>query len=253
MDPITKAKGPKPVRLIKALIQCTVLFCVPGLIITFAAPSFTIELTRFGPGRVDATVTKHLIFIAPFSKNTATNITDPESRTIDGGLIRQGRTSTSIGKVTGEVEDQGLLLLKGSAGEPIEIYISPKNLHAVEDEIQYFINESKEPSLQMWVVSNWKFGVILPGGILLFCLVVFFLSAWSIITGRSLERKGSRVGIGLKSKKTTYTQELCGGIKNEMKIRSEEAIRSTSSISKQRAARNVSGRTAPGYHAGAGR
>ena len=139
------------------------------------------------PERVDATVSKNLLFIVPISKYTATNLVDTESEVIDGGVIRRsGSTGSSTGKITGEAEDNGLLLLKEREGESIEVYISPVNLDDVEDDIHYFITEGKEPSLRLWVVSNWKFGVILPGGILLFWVVVFCMTVWSIITDKEL-------------------------------------------------------------------
>jgi hypothetical protein len=196
MDPITKDKGPKLVQIIKAFLGCTALFCIPGVIITFMAASFTIELTRVNSERVDATAAKNILFIVPISGSTINNLIDPESQVIDGGVIRQGKTATPVGRITDEVEDEGLLLLRGAQGEQVEVYVSPRNLEAVEDEIRYFINEGEEPSLRMWVVSNWKFGVILPGAVLLFCLVVFFISAWSIITGRQMESERVRVSSG---------------------------------------------------------
>jgi len=168
--------GPKPIQLIKALFQCTVLFCIPGLIITFIAPSFTIKLTRVNLERVDATVSQNILFIVPCFKYTATDLLEPESETIRGDE---------------DEEDEGLLLLKGSGGVPIEVSISPVNLDDVVADIRYFITESKESSLRLQVVSNWKFGAILPGGILLFCLVVFFMATWSIITGKPLTTKGA--------------------------------------------------------------
>ena len=164
-----------------------VLFFIPGLFITFTVPSFTIELTRVNQERVDATVLKNLIFIFPVSKYTVTNLVKIESETIDGGLIGEGQGST------GEAEDEGLLLLKGVQDESIEVYISPRNLDAVEEEVQYFITESKEPFLRLWVVSNWKFGVVLPGGILLFGLAAFLSSVWAIITGQPLRSDGAIV------------------------------------------------------------
>lgn len=187
MNPRIKEKRSKPFRLIKALFGCMVLFFIPGLFITFTVPSFTIELTRVNQERVDATVLKNLIFIFPVSKYTVTNLVKIESETIDGGLIGEGDRST------GEAEDEGLLLLKGVQDESIEVYISPRNLDAVEEEVQYFITESKEPFLRLWVVSNWKFGVVLPGGILLFGLAAFLSSVWAIITGQPLRSDGAIV------------------------------------------------------------
>jgi hypothetical protein len=185
MNPRIKEKRSKPFRLIKALFGCMVLFFIPALFITFTVPSFTIELTQVNQERVDATVLKNLIFILPVSKYTVTNLVKIESETIDGGLIGEGST--------GEAEDEGLLLLKGVQDESIEVYISPRNLDAVEEEVQYFITESKEPFLRLWVVSNWKFGVVLPGGILLFGLAAFLSSVWAIITGQPLRSDGAIV------------------------------------------------------------
>jgi len=187
MNAITRSKGPKPVQLIKALFQCAVLFCVPGLIITFFVPSFSIELTRLNQGRVDATVFKNILFIVPIFKYTAVDLIDPQSQTIDGGLIRNGSASNTVGKITGKAEDTGVLFLKGKHGGSVEVYISPKSLDNVTDKIQNYLSGSNKSSSRLWVVSNWKFGAILPGGILLFCLVVFFMAAWSIITDKPLE------------------------------------------------------------------
>ncbi len=96
-----------------------------------------------------------------------TDLLDPESETISGGAIHEDNRVK-------DVEDEGLLFLKGSGSVPIEVSISPVNLDDVTYDIRYFIKESEEPSLRLWVVSNWKFGAILPGGILLFCLAIFF-------------------------------------------------------------------------------
>jgi len=181
----------KPFELLRTLYSFIIIFCIPGALITACAPSFTIELTRVNPERVDAAVSKNLLFIVPISRYTATNLVDTESEVIDGGLIRRS------GKTTGEAEDEGHLLLKGREGEPsIEVWISPVNLYDVEDEIQYFITEGKEPSLRLWVVSNWKFGVLLPGGILLFWVVVASMAVWSIITGKELKLGKSRLKDG---------------------------------------------------------
>lgn len=188
-----KEKGSKPIQLIKALFQCTLLFCIPGLFITFFSPSFTIELTRVSQERVDAIVVKKLLLIVPIFKYTANNIVDINIETIDGGLIRKGGSAaSSTGKVIGKVEDEGLLLLRGAGNERIEVWVSPKNLYDVWEEVQYFVTEGKAPSLRLWVISNWKFGVILPGGILLLCSIIFFMASWSIITGKSFESKGAR-------------------------------------------------------------
>ena len=189
METTQKKTRSKPFELLRTLYSFIIIFCIPGALITACVPSFTIELTRVNPERVDAAVSRNLLFIVPISRYTATNLVDTESEVMDGGVIRRGGSTTSAGsstgKIVGEAEDNGILLLKGREGDPIELYVSPVNLYDVEEEIQYFITEGKEPSLRLWTVSNWKFGVILPAGILLFWVVVFVMTVWSIFTGQS--------------------------------------------------------------------
>ena len=55
----------------------------------------------------DATAAKNILFIVPISGSTINNLIDPESHVIDGGVIRQGKTATSVGRITDEVEDEG--------------------------------------------------------------------------------------------------------------------------------------------------
>ena len=189
METTIKRTRSKPFELMRALYSFIIIFCIPGAIITLGVPSYTIELTRVNPERVDATVSRNVLFIVPISRSTATSLVETESEVMDGGVIRRSGSTTSTGsstgKIVGEAEDNGLLLLKGREVKPIEVEVSPANLYDVEDEIHYFITESQEPSLRLWVVSNWKFGVILPGGILLFWVVVFVMTVWSIFTGKS--------------------------------------------------------------------
>ena len=185
MEKTKKKKGSKPVELIKAFFGAAMLFCIPGLIITFIAPSFTIRLDRVSQERVDATVVKNILFLVPIFKEQVFDLQTSESSVHSGGIIREGHRST--GRVVANAEDEGVLLLSGQGGIPIEVFISPSSLDEVEEEILYFINESKATSWQKWVVSNWKFGAILPGGILLFSLVAFALSVWSILASKPLE------------------------------------------------------------------
>jgi hypothetical protein len=194
VNPVVKKEKSKLFRLIKASFGCIILFCLPGFYVTLVSPSYTVELNRVNPEHVDASVTKYLLFFVPVKKLTATDIIGFESKVVDGGLIRNGSASNTTGKITGEAEDHGLLLLKTAKGSQIEVYISPKNLDKVVDEINYFITESKEPSLRMWVTSNWKFGVILPGGIMLFGIAAFLSTVWAILTGQPLKKGG---GTGL--------------------------------------------------------
>ncbi len=132
---------------------------------------------------------KNILLIVPIFTETALDLQDLESSVLSGGPIRRGNRSS--GRVVDQAEDEGILLLHGRGGIPIKVNISPSSLDEVEEDILYFISKSKEPSLRIWTVSNWKFGAFLPGGILLFSLVVFCMAAWSILIGRPLEEENS--------------------------------------------------------------
>jgi hypothetical protein len=182
---IQRPQQPKLVQLVRALVGCTLLFCIPGFVLTFVAMSSTIDLVRVDQERVDATVEKRVLFIVPISTKTVADILSPESTVLDGGPIREGGSPASTtGKITGRAEDEGILTLSGQNGESIQVSVSPKDIIEASNDIHAFISEGGEPALSMWVVSNWKFGVIVPGALLLFCLVVFILSAGSILLGK---------------------------------------------------------------------
>jgi hypothetical protein len=188
-----KAKRSMPKELLRIFWSFIIIFCVPGAIITFVSPAFTVELTRVAPDRVDASVSKNLLFIVPVSRETVTGVVETELTTITGDVIRRsgtltspGRASTggSTGRVVGRAEDTGILLLKGQGGGSVEVAISPKNLYEVSQEVERFIIENTESSLRLWVVSNWKFGVFLPVAILLFWIAVFLITIWTLVTGK---------------------------------------------------------------------
>ncbi len=128
------------------------LFCIPCLIITFIAPSFTIKLDRVSQERVDATVFKDILLLVPIFKETAVDLQGPESSVLSGGPIRRGNRSSE--RVVDQAESEGIILLHGRGGIPIEVSVSPSSLDKVEEDILFFISESKEPSLWMWTVSN---------------------------------------------------------------------------------------------------
>lgn len=180
-----KKRRSRPVELLRAVYSAAMLFCIPGLIITFISPTFIIKLDRINQERVDATVTRQLLFLIPAFKETAVDIRDMKSKTMHGKAIREGSRTT--GRIVGNAEDEGVLQLNSRSGAPVSLSVSPVNLDDIEEEISSFINESKEPSQHLWVTSNWKFGVLLPGAILLFSLIVFIMAVRSILTGKTLE------------------------------------------------------------------
>ncbi|MCI5140964.1 MAG: hypothetical protein D3909_04400 [Candidatus Electrothrix sp. ATG1] len=191
MEKAKKKRGSKPVELLKAVWGAALLFCIPGLIITFISPAFTIRLERISAERVDATVVKNILLLVPIFKETVIDVQGIDADTVYGDVIRERRSS---GRIVGNAEDEGVLQLQGRTGQTVEVSVSPKSLADVEEKIQYFLTESNDPLLRMWVVSNWKFGAILPGVILLFSLVVFFMAVWSILTGKPLEGENSLPG-----------------------------------------------------------
>ena len=176
-----KRRGPIPLQILRALLGAMILFCIPNIIITFIAPSFTIHLSRTEAGRVDAVVDQNLLLIIPVFRHRQIDLIDPTSRTIDGKPIREH------GKYVGDTEEQGILFLRGRRGGQVEVYISPHSLEDIAFDIKSFIADSQAPSKTMWVVANWKIGFFIPLGILLFSLAAFGIAVWHIVTGKPLE------------------------------------------------------------------
>ncbi len=175
-----KKKGPIPLQILRAFWGAMIVFCIPGIIITFIVPAFTIQLTRSESGKVDAVVNQNLLLIVPVFRHQLTDLEDPTSRTIDGKPVREH------GKYSHHTEAQGVLFLKGKRGGQVEVHISPHSLEDVKFTIKDFIADNQVSSKKLWVVANWKIGFFIPVGILLFALMAFAIGVWYIVTGKPL-------------------------------------------------------------------
>ena len=155
------------------------LFCVgfPGLT-TAIAPVSWIELHR-ADQRVDAVTRTCAFFVIPYRTQQLGDVRSVSTSFRQGGM--QHRRPGE--KNDGRQESEGTLLLHGPQaagkdGQTIQVSVSPASYKAVEAKIQAFLADPTQPTLTLFTVANWKFGVFISAPLSL--LTVFFVVCWSI-------------------------------------------------------------------------
>lgn len=145
------------------------VFCV-GLPVLFtaAAPLAQIQLSREG-GKVNAEVSKRLLFVIPYSHTTLRDVQSVGDRKVAGSVERHWHSEGK--RTTTRTEDSAFLELEGGDGKA-KVEVSPVNIESVTQRVNAFLDDTSQPALRMTVVANWKFGVI-AGGLLSLLTVLY--------------------------------------------------------------------------------
>ncbi len=156
------------------------VFCVlfPGGV-TAVAPVSWVKFQRSGD-RVTARAQVCVFFVIPYK----TIVVDPVEGISDrfkGGTESRERRSGSSDRVT-KSEDQGFLVIHGE-NQVAEVSVTPYNLKSVIERSEAFLKDPQATELKLFVVANWKFGVIM-GGLtsLMTVLYVFGVGCWFFMT-----------------------------------------------------------------------
>lgn len=155
-------KSPSFVRrilgyLIGQILALAVFVGFPVLV-TWSAPVSWIEFCREGE-TVSAKTKTCLLFVVPFRTSHVDSVTAVSRTTIAGSVTRTRRPGKD--RVTKE-EDKGVLVITGLDNE-IEVLVSPVNLESVLEQSQGFLEDADQSRLELFVVANWKFSVIMGG------------------------------------------------------------------------------------------
>jgi hypothetical protein len=182
------AKPKRPATLGEKIFGHAILliFCV-GLpvIFTAVAPLSVVHLWREG-AVVNATVSKRLLFIIPFSRAMIRDVQSVGNQFVAGSSER--RRTTGSGSRTAKTEDTAFLEIEGADGVA-KVEVSPVNIKSVKKKAEAFIEDPAQSSLSFAVIANWKFGVI-AGGILSLLTVIYVyamlssLIRWGVGTDR---------------------------------------------------------------------
>ena len=163
------------------------LFCVgfPGFM-TAIAPVSWLEFNRV-EDRVDATTQTCVFFVFPYSTQELADV-KKVSTTFRRGELQDRRAG---GNNRGRAESQGGVILHGPEQEgqeatTISVSVSPASFKTVDAKVNGFLGDPQQKTLKLFVVANWKFGIIFA--IPLCLLTVLFVVSWSMWLGQMLAK-----------------------------------------------------------------
>lgn len=177
-------------RVITQLIALAVCVVAPAGL-TAVAPVTYITFQRDGT-RVSAQTQTCLLFFIPYKSAVVDPVTHLGNRTLEGTVSRQRRSGTTD-RYT-RAEEQGFLAIEGP-DQRTEVSVSPHDLKTVLGKAEAFLADPQSTELKLFVVSNWKFGVI--GGGLISLLTVLYVVGVAAAIGQGLLRL---LGLGRKAR-----------------------------------------------------
>lgn len=167
----TTADSNKPTFLqwaIPQLIAFVVCVGAPGFL-TAMVPVSWLKFERKGD-RVTAQAKVCVFFIIPYRTEHVAPVVAVSDREKSGSVTRHRRTGTD--RYT-QAEDQGYLTIEGP-DHSAEVLVSPHDLKSVMEKVTAFLKDSQPKELKLYVVANWKFGVI-AGGLLSLLTVIWVI------------------------------------------------------------------------------
>lgn len=172
-----------------AFVVCVV---IPGLL-TAMVPVSWIKFERNGD-RVTARAQVCLFFVVPYKTMVVDSVDGITDRQVTGSTTRQRRAGQHD-RVT-KAEDEGFLVIHGG-DQTAEVSVTPHDLKSVVEKSEAFLKDQQATELKLFVVANWKFGVI-AGGLasLLAAFYVVCVVAWIFVTIYRSLRGGLRYATG---------------------------------------------------------
>lgn len=167
----TTANSNKPTFLqwaIPQLIAFVVCVGAPGFL-TAMVPVSWLKFER-QVDQVTAQAKICVFFIIPYRTENVAPVVAVSDREKSGSTTRHRRTGTD--KYV-KAEDKGYLTIEGP-DQAAEVLVSPHDLKSVVEKATSFLKDPQSTELKMYVVANWKFGVI-AGGLLSLLTVIWVI------------------------------------------------------------------------------
>jgi hypothetical protein len=135
-------------------------FCIvfPGFVTTIVPASWVVY-ERLGD-RVSATARTCVFYVIPWKTQRIDQVTGIDDRFVEGHITTQrenGRTTT------GRTEDEAFLIIQGADEQSISVPVSPFSVESVVARSEEFLAQPATPRLRLFVIANWKFGMIMGG------------------------------------------------------------------------------------------
>jgi hypothetical protein len=153
-------------------------FLAFGVFISYIAPVFVLALHREDGGAVRAEMTPHLWLVIPLRARLLRDVSSVASRRVQQPTYEEPARPDGSAARSITPEQVGILILSGRNGA-LELSVSPTDLDDTERRINGFLTGS-DPSLRLWLVSNWKAAVIAQSVVMLPALLILLALAWDI-------------------------------------------------------------------------
>ena len=146
------------------LLQHVIVFliCVvfPGAV-TLMLPTTWLTYQR-SEEVVRCTARTCMFFVVPFKTQHVDHVIKTGQRELAGTTRRQREYGRETDKLV-HTDGQGFLQIHGADDQLIEVSVSPASLKNVADKSHEFLTSTKESSMTIFAVANWKFGVLMGG------------------------------------------------------------------------------------------
>ena len=144
-------------------------------LISLLAPVHVLKLHRDDGKGVRADLTQRVLLVIPIRRTTLAPVRNVRLRTYAPAPYSNPNDPTLVVRP----EEQGFLVLEGERGS-IEISSATADVDEAERNVTQFLSGS-DPQRQLWLVSNWKFGVLAPGLVAAPGIIILLGCAWDLI------------------------------------------------------------------------
>jgi hypothetical protein len=152
-----------------------VVFLGFACVISLLAPIHVLDLRREDAKGVRADLTQRLLLFIPIRRRTLAPVTNVTIRTSAPPVYTKPGDPTVVVRP----EEQSFLVLEGEHGST-EISSSTIDVADAERSVREFLSGS-DSQRSLWFVSNWKFGVLVPGLVAALGIIILLGAVWDTI------------------------------------------------------------------------
>jgi type IV secretory pathway TrbD component len=148
--------------------------------VSVMAPVHRLSLQRQAAHQVQAEVSQRLLLFIAIRSQVMAQVNGVKTRTYSApSYTRPAEDHEPRGPVEVHPEDQGFLVLEGEGGR-WEIATSPVDLEEDQRRVEEFLKGS-DRSLKLWMISNWKFGVLATVAVAALGCLLWLGAAWDVV------------------------------------------------------------------------
>ncbi len=180
------SRTPLTLRSLIVTLGVGVAFLGFACVISLLAPIHVLNLHREDRNDVRADLTQRVLLVMPIRNTTLAAVRNVRIRTYTPPAYTNPKDPTVVVRP----EEQSYLVLEGERGL-VEIASSTVNVGEAEKSIKEFLSAS-DSQRRLWLISNWKFGVLAPVLIVAPGLIILLGAVWDIAVWFATHRATSQ-------------------------------------------------------------